>query len=63
MRDGQGKHAHLFTLRVWPETAGKNQTAWRGRILHVASGESQDIRDWDALVEFLKHLTKGENPL
>jgi hypothetical protein len=49
------KAPEVFTLRVWSESVGEDQTEWRGRVQHVASGETRYFRTWDALVEFLVH--------
>jgi hypothetical protein len=43
----------LFTLRVWSEEVGEAQTEWRGRVQHVATGETRYFRTWEALVQFL----------
>ena len=45
--------AQLFTLRVWSEEVGEAQTEWRGRVQHVATGETRYFRTWEALVQFL----------
>ena len=45
--------SHLFTLRIWPEALGEGQMEWRGKVLHVLSGEARYFRDWEALVGFL----------
>jgi hypothetical protein len=51
-RDSQ-KPAQLFTLRVWNEEVGDAKTEWRGRVQHVATGETRYFRTWEALVQFL----------
>lgn len=52
--EGESRKApEVFTLRVWSEAVGEDQTEWRGRIQHIATGETRYFRTWDALVEFL----------
>ncbi len=35
---------HLFTVRLWPEDLGGGQAEWRGKVLHVTSGEAHYLR-------------------
>jgi hypothetical protein len=55
------KAPEVFTLRVWSEAVGQDQTEWRGRVQHVASGETRYFRTWDALVEFLVNRLGSAN--
>ena len=45
--------SHLFTVRVWQEEIGTDQTEWRGKVQLLTSGEVQYFRDWAALVPLL----------
>jgi hypothetical protein len=45
--------SHLFTVRVWEEQIGTDQTEWRGKVQLVTSGEVRYFRDWEALVPLL----------
>ncbi len=45
--------SHLFTVRVWEEEIGADQTEWRGKVQLVTSGEVRYFREWDALVPLL----------
>ena len=38
-RDRQYHHSHLFTVRVWQEELGNNQSEWRGKVQNVHIGE------------------------
>lgn len=44
-----------FVLRLWRETVAA-RVAWRGRIEHVASGESVSFRDLGEMVHFLRRF-------
>ena len=50
---------HLFTVRIWPEMVSENQTEWRGKVLHVPTGDALYFRNWEALVEFVKRTLGG----
>jgi hypothetical protein len=54
MEEEGRKPSQLFTLRVWTEAVGDSQTEWRGKVQHIATGETQYFRNWEALVEFLQ---------
>jgi hypothetical protein len=45
--------SHLFTLRVWEEATGIEQTEWRGKVQLFTSGEVRYFREWVALVPLL----------
>ena len=45
--------SHLFTIRVWEEQIGADQTEWRGKVQLLTSGEVCYFRDWAALVPLL----------
>ncbi len=45
--------SHFFTLRLWSEESGDEETVWRGRIQYVANGEVRYFQGWEALVEML----------
>lgn len=49
-------HSHLFMLRLWAETLGGGECEWRGRIQHIASGESVYFRDWPGLITVLQRM-------
>jgi hypothetical protein len=48
--------AHLFTVRVWEEEIGENQTEWRGKVQLLTNGEVRYFREWVALVPLLVTL-------
>jgi hypothetical protein len=45
--------SHLFSIRVWEEDIGSNQTEWRGKVQLFTSGEVCYFREWTALVPLL----------
>jgi hypothetical protein len=51
--------SHLFTLRLWAEEMGADQTEWRGEVRHVTSGETRYFRDWATLVTLLMAMLPG----
>jgi hypothetical protein len=48
--------SHLFTVRVWEEQIGADQTEWRGKVQLLSSGEVRYFRDWAALVPLLLEM-------
>ncbi|HKV02803.1 MAG TPA: hypothetical protein VJQ26_11790 [Ktedonobacteraceae bacterium] len=52
-RPYQRPRSHLFTVRVWEEQVGNDQTEWRGKVQLVTSGEVRYFRQWAALVPLL----------
>jgi hypothetical protein len=46
-------HSHLFTVRVWEEEVGTDQTEWRGKIQLFTNGDVRYFREWAALVPLL----------
>jgi hypothetical protein len=44
---------HLFTVRVWEEEIGIDQTEWRGKVQLLTTGEVRYFREWAALVPLL----------
>jgi hypothetical protein len=52
--DPQQSQSHLFTVRLWREELGGNQTELRGRVQHVISGETLAFREWVVLLSFLE---------
>jgi hypothetical protein len=49
----QRPRSHLFTVRVWKEEIGTDQSEWRGKVQLVTSGEVRYFRGWAALVPLL----------
>jgi hypothetical protein len=58
-KGGPPHHSHLFTLRLWAEEIGDEQTEWRGEVRHVTSGETRYFRDWSTLVTLLLAMLPG----
>jgi len=45
---------HLFTLRLWREDLGAEQSEWRGKVVHTRSGEARYFRDCATLLAFVQ---------
>lgn len=45
--------SHFFTIRIWRDELGNGQIEWRGKVLHVTSGDARYFRDWQMLLAFL----------
>lgn len=45
--------SHLFTIRIWEEEIGTEQTEWRGKIQLFTTREVRYFREWIALVPLL----------
>lgn len=48
-----GSHSHLFTVRVWKEEIGAEQSEWRGKVQQVIGGDVRYFRDWASLAPLL----------
>jgi hypothetical protein len=53
--DKSGRHprSHLFTVRVWQEEIGQDQTEWRGKVQLISNGNVCYFRGWEGLVPLL----------
>lgn len=45
--------SHLFTIRVWKEDLGAEQSEWRGKVQRVIGGDVRYFRDWASLAPLL----------
>lgn len=45
--------SHLFTVRVWQEEVGNDQTEWRGKVHLITNGNVRYFRGWEVLVPLL----------
>jgi hypothetical protein len=61
-RPYQRPRSHLFTVRVWEEQVGNDQTEWRGKVQLVTSGEVRYFRQWAALVPLLVTMLSESQP-
>jgi hypothetical protein len=60
--DHQYYRSHLFTVRVWQEELGNDQSEWRGKVQHVHTGEALYFREWQALIAaIMKMLSEPAN--
>jgi hypothetical protein len=46
--------SQVFLVRLWTEPEGDGQTAWRGKVQHLTSGEAHRFSDWADLVAVLQ---------
>lgn len=49
----QHSRSHLFTVRVWKEEVGHDQTEWRGMVHLITDGNVRYFRGWEALAPLL----------
>jgi len=49
----QHPRSHLFTVRVWQEEVGHDQTEWRGKVHLITDGNVRYFRRWEGLVPLL----------
>lgn len=49
----QHPRSHLFTVRVWQEEVGHDQTEWRGKVHLITNGNVRYFRGWEGLVLLL----------
>ena len=61
-RQRQQPRSHLFTVQLWQEELGQGQTEWRGKALHVSSGQVQYFREWPKLILFLQAMLSSPEP-
>jgi hypothetical protein len=54
--------SHLFTIRVWKEETGTDQTEWRGKVQIFPGGDARYFRDWAALVPLLLTMLVESEP-
>lgn len=52
----QHPRAHLFTVQVWQEEVGSDQTEWRGKVQLITDGTVRYFRGWDGLVPLLVRM-------
>lgn len=54
MKKSQGHpRSHLFTVQVWNELVGTEQTEVQGKVQLLTTGEARYFRAWTALVPLL----------
>ncbi|MEO6458774.1 MAG: hypothetical protein ABIO92_10975 [Chloroflexia bacterium] len=54
----QPNSSSLFLVRLWVDEAGEEEK-WRGRLVHVLSGQAHDFRDWPNLSRLLMEMMPG----
>ena len=52
-KSSQHPRSHLFTVRVWKEEIGTDQTEWRGKVQLLTNGDVRYFREWSTLVPLL----------
>lgn len=55
----QPNSSSLFLVRLWVDEATEKDAAWRGRVVHVLSGQAHDFRDWQTLSRLLLEMMPG----
>lgn len=61
-RPSRSPRSHLFTVRVWQEEIGRDQTEWRGKVQLLTSGDVRYFRHWAALVPLLVTMLSELEP-
>ncbi len=59
----QSYHSHLFTIRLWHEEVGSEQSEWRGKVQSVSTGEAHYFREWDALIAHILQMLSASESL
>jgi hypothetical protein len=54
--------SHLFSVRVWEEEIGIDQTELRGKIQLLTNGDVRYFRDWATLVPLLLKMLSESEP-
>ena len=49
----------LFLVRLWVDEVAGEDAPWRGRVLHILSGQAHDFRDWQTLSRFFLEMMLG----
>lgn len=60
MTEDGTRNAYLFTVRWWLEQMGNGAAEWRGKVVHVTSGDVRYFRDWQMLLAFLSSQLQDE---
>ena len=49
------KTTHSFVIKIWLEQTQEelNHVVWRGRVVHVDTGERVFIKDYDEILSFI----------
>jgi hypothetical protein len=55
-------HSYLFTVRVWEEVIGIEQTELRGKVQLLTTGEVRYFREWSTLVPLLLTMLSELEP-
>jgi hypothetical protein len=50
IKPDQHPRSHLFTMRMWQEEVGHDQTEWRGKVHLITNGNVRSFRAWEGLV-------------
>lgn len=58
----QPPRSHLFTIRVWEEPIGAEQSEWRGKVQLLTNGDARYFRDWATLAPLLLTMLSESEP-
>ena len=56
-KDQRRNTSALFLVRLWVDEAHQENAEWRGRLIHVLSGEARDFGDWQTLEALMLEMT------
>ena len=54
--------SQLFTVRLWLEECGNDQSEIRAQVQHILSGETRYFRDWAKMAAYMKAKLQETNP-
>ena len=53
--------SHLFTVQIWREHLGGDESEWRGKVEYVPSREARYFREWSMLIDFLLEVLSRQD--
>jgi hypothetical protein len=60
-KSNEHPRSHLFTIRVWEEEVGIEQSEWGGKVQIFPSGEVRYFHDWTTLAPLLLSMLTQES--
>ncbi|MFN8494534.1 MAG: hypothetical protein U0350_43435 [Caldilineaceae bacterium] len=49
-------HTYLFTVHLWLEELGNEQSEWRGKVKNIATDEERYFREWAVLGQLMQAM-------
>ena len=54
-------HSHLFTVQIWRERLGDDESEWRGKVEYIPNREARYFREWSMLIDFLLEVLSQQD--